>query len=270
VGALFAAEWVKLRHRWMPRIIALIMFAIVALFFWGLGTTSNRTDLIFPRGLLAALLSSAFVATFLWPILSGAWAGNEYSWGTLRMILSRRPNRIQYLAASLGILVVFAIITMVLAMVFSIVEGGVVAVLTGHSVVFTTGLRSNFTLVLLKTFVATIYVVCFYLVLAFAAGTIFQSPAAGIGIGIGFSIAQQVVFGIFYALRGPWRVIADHFPSAYAGSLPQRVALEGTSIFGSAPANSPGIVESVMGLAIYIGILVALTVIVVQRRDVTA
>jgi hypothetical protein len=262
------AEWIKLRHRWMPRILALVLFAIVALLFWAIGTGSNRTDLIFPRGMLAALLGAGFVASFLWPILSGAWSGNEYSWGTLRMILSRHPNRLQYLAASLAILVVFAIITMVVAMVLSIAEGAVVASLTGHSAVFTSGLRSSFTLVLLKTFVATIYVACFYLVLAFAAGTIFQSPAAGIGIGIGFTIAQQVVFGIFFALRGPWRVVADHFPSSYAGALPQRIAAESISAFGR--TTGPGVVESIVGLAIYIGILITLTVVVVQRRDVTA
>ncbi len=270
MGALIGAEWVKLKHRWMPRIIALILFAIVALLFWAIGTGANRTDLIFPRGMLAALLAAGFVASFLWPILSGAWAGNEYSWGTLRMVLSRRPNRIQYLAASLGILVVFVIITMVVTMALSLIEGAVVAGLTGHSAVFTAGLGSSFTLVLLKTFVATIYVACFYLVLAFAAGTIFQSPAAGIGIGIGFSIAQEVVFGIFTALRGPWKVIADHFPSSYAGSLPQRIATESIKAFGGQNAGTPSVPESIIGLAIYIGILVALTVIVVQRRDVTA
>src|ERR1019366_7612824 len=115
---------------------------------------------------------------------------------------SRKPSRMQYLAASLGILILFAVITLLVAMALSVIEGGVVALLRGQSVVFTSGLGSNFALVLLKTFLATIYVVSFYLVLAYAAGTVFQSPAAGIGIGIGFYIAQQVVFGIFTGLRG--------------------------------------------------------------------
>ena len=145
-----------------------------------------------------------------------------------------------------------------------------VAALTGNPVIMTSGIGGDFALILLKTFVATIYVVFFYMLLAYAAGTIFQSPAAGIGIGIGFSIGQQVLFGIFTALHGPWKVIADHFPASYAGSLPERLASESGSSFGSSTVGTPGVVESIIGLGIYIVALVVLTMIIVQKRDVSA
>lgn len=268
---LLGAEWVKLRHRWMPRIITLIMLAILALLFFGISTGSNRNDVFFPRGLIVVLAFAGFMSSFLWPVLAGAWAGNEYGWGTIRLALSRRPSRIQFVLASIGILCLCVVLALILALILATIEGGIVALVTGNSLVSTHGLASDFALVFVKALLAVIYVTTFYLVLAFSAGTIFQSGAAGIGIGIGFSIAQGIIGGIFSGLGGTWKVIADHFPSAYTAALPDRIA--GQALTGGVlPASSgtPGVIESILWLALYIGALLAVTLLIVNRRDVTA
>ncbi|HZT95959.1 MAG TPA: ABC transporter permease [Chloroflexota bacterium] len=267
---LLAAEFVKMRFRWMPRIIVLIMLAIIGLIFWGVGTGDQRANLFFPRGLLAGLVFSGFFAPFLWPVLAGAWAGNEYSWGTLRLVLTRRPSRIQYAVSSLIILAVTAIVALVLALILSAILGALIGSLTGHGGIVTGGLPSDFVVILIKTFVAIVYVVCYYLILAFTAATIFQSPAAGIGIGIGVWIAEQVVTGIFTGLGSPWTDISDRFPIRYSSSLVERVvgnALSGRFVHG---APTAGLGEAIIGLAIYMAIFLALTLFVLRERDVTA
>ncbi len=268
---MLQAEAVKMRHRWMPRILILIMLAVIALLFWGIGTGSNRNDLLFPRSLVASLVFGAFVAPFLWPVLAGAWSGNEYGWGTVRLILTRRPNRVEYVLSSVVVLILTATLALLLALVVGLIGGGIVALVTGHSFAFTVGLSANFWLTVVKTFVVILYVITYYLILAFAAGTIFQSPAAGIGIGIGSWIAQQVISGIFDALGNPWKSIADHFPVTYTSSALERVvsgSLGGRFIRPT--AGSPGEVQSIIALAIYMAILAALTLYFITTRDVTS
>lgn len=268
---LLAAEWLKLSKRWMPRVLALIMLTLIALIFWGIGTSDQRINDVLPRGWLVALFLASSIAPFLWPILGGSWAGNEYGWGTVRMILSRRPDRIQWAMAAITALIISVLFALVAAILTGTLAGIVVALLTNHSVFDTTGLQSGYALILIKMFFATWYVVSFYVILAYAAGTIFRSGAVGIGTGIGATVAQLVVFGIFQGLGGVWKTIGEHFPYAYGNALINWVASEGTtSAFTNGLANTPGIGECVIGIAIYIAILLAVTLVLVRNRDVTA
>lgn len=268
--SLLGAEFVKLRHRWMPRILVLIMLGIIALFFWGIGTTSVRHDLLWPRGLLAALTFAGFFAPFLWPVLAGAWTGNEYSWGTIRMVLSRKPNRIEQSIAGLVAVMICVVVALILAVVLGIVAGFVVGALTGHPT-STAGLGSDFPLVFVKGFLAEMYSISFYVVVAYAAGTIFQSAAVGIGVGIGEWIAQEIVRGIFSALGNTWLHVAQHLPNAYTAALPERIMSKDLGgRFANVGIGQPGIVESIIGLAIYLAVLIALTLLFVSRADVTS
>lgn len=268
---LLAAEWLKLQKRWMPRVLVLIMVALIALIFWGIGTSNSRINDVMPRGWLVALFLASGIAPFLWPILGGSWAGNEYGWGTIRMILSRRPDRIQWALAAIIALLISIVFALIAALIVGTLAGIAVALLTNHPIFVTSGLQSNYLLVVVKMFVATWYVLAFYVILAYAAGTIFRSGAVGIGTGIGAIVAQVVVFGIFQGLGGTWKNVAEHFPNAYANSLINRVVSEGTtSDFGSSFANTPGIEQCVVGLAIYIAVLLGITLFLVHTRDVTS
>src|SRR5579872_881343 len=103
MSRVLAAEWLKVRKRWMPRVLVLIMMVIIGLIFWAISTnSSDRANVFLPRAWLTSLFLGAGVAAFLWPILAGSWAGNEYSWGTIRMVLSRRPSRAQFALAGIA------------------------------------------------------------------------------------------------------------------------------------------------------------------------
>lgn len=272
MSLLLAAEWLKVRKRWMPRVLILIMMALLALIFWGIGTSSTqRSDLFIPRGWLVALVLSASVASFLWPILAGSWAGNEYSWGTIRTVLSHRPNRPQFVLAGISAVAIVVGISLVAAILLGTVAGTIIAVLTGNSIVDTTGLDAGFVAVLVKTFFACWYALTFYTVLAYAAGTVFRSGAVGIGVGIGIIVAEIVVRGILVALGGTWRTISDHFPTVYANALTVRVSNEGLrDKINTVSTSQPGVGASVVALAIYIAVPLIVALVLVQRRDVTS
>src|SRR5947209_19391750 len=104
---LLSAEFLKMRKRLMPRVLLLILLILIALVFFGFGKSNDRSniaDLILPNGWLLGLVFVSFFAPFIAPVLAGSWAGSEYSWGTIRMILSRRPNRTQFLLAGIVVL----------------------------------------------------------------------------------------------------------------------------------------------------------------------
>jgi ABC-2 type transport system permease protein len=272
--AYMSFEWLKLTKRWMPRIILFLMLCLTVLVFWGQGSRlENQGDLFLPRGWLAALIYASFFAPFFWPVLGGSWAGNEYGWGTIRMILTRRPYRIQHALGALSILLIGVALALVAMLLVGSVAGFLVGVLTGNGG-FTSGVLSGeFLGTVLKSFLAAWYVGAFYLILAYTAATVFRSAAVGIGIGIGSTLAEVVLRGIFTELGGTWKDIAQHFPVVYTQDMARLVAapqlIPGTSM-ASVGSDLPGIGESTIVLAIYMAILLAITLVALRTRDVTA
>jgi len=271
MNSLMAMELIKLRHRMMPRILLLLLVAIVALLFWALGTRAARVDVFLPRGLLFALSIAVSAYSFLAPVIGGSWGGGEYGWGTIRLVLSRRPNRIAFSTAQYLILVGAIGVGLLFVVATGAVGGAIVAQVTGNNLTDTTGLDAGFIWTAIKTFLAAWYSSSFYVLLAFTAAVVFRSSGAGIGFGIGLNVAETIVRGIFTALGDPWKVIADHLPDAYVSALPGEVAASDVHgrLTGVGP-NSPNATIALIGTSVYIAILLIILYYTVTNRDVTA
>ena len=272
--AFLAFEWLKFRKRLMPKVILLLLLALTALAFWAQATREfGRDNLFMPRGLLAALTFSAFFAPFFWPVLGGSWAGNEYGWGTLRAVLSRKPQRIAQAVSALAILVVGVGVGLLVILVTGVVAGLVIAGLTGNPLYVSGVLNGDFVGALVKGFFTAWYVSAFYLLLAYAFAVIARSAAVGIGIGIGATLAQVVLRGIFLNLGGVWQTIADHFPWMYTSEMITRVVggqlIPGTNL-ASVGDSTPSAGQSVIAIAVYGAILGAVALVAVRTRDITA
>ncbi len=266
------SDWRKLRHRWMPRVLVLILLAIVALVFLGISSRARfRSDLVMPGGLVVALSLAAAFAAFIWPILAGSWSGSEYGWGTIRMALTKEPNRIAFSLSGLIVVLITVGVGLILVLIVGAIASSLVGAAT-HAVASAPPLGANAASVVIKMFFGAWYASAFYVVLAYAAGVIFRSPAAGIGIGIGFAVAQSAVSGIFGALGDPWKSIALHFPAAYTTALTSRLANELVvkGPLARVSADDASIQVSIIALAIYLAILIAVMVGVVQQRDITS
>lgn len=272
--AYLSFEWLKFSRRWMPRVILIMVLGLLAIFFWGQGTrVEDQPNLILPRGWLTALVFGSFFAPFFWPVLGGSWAGNEYGWGTIRMILTRRPYRVQQVFAALAILLIGLALALVAMLAVSSAAGFLVSLFTNNAAFTSSIMDGTFAAALVKAFLSAWYVGAFYLILAYAAATIFRSAAVGIGIGIGSTLAEVVLRGIFVALGGTWKDIANHFPVMYTNDLTRQIVASqmapGTG-FSTIGPDVPGLTESVLAIAIYIAILLGITVAAVRSRDVTA
>lgn len=270
---LVAADFLKLRKRLMPRILLIILLVLMALVFFGFAKSGDRlsiADVILPNGWLLGLVFVSFFAPFIAPVLAGSWAGSEYSWGTIRMVLSRRPDRTQFLLSGIIVLLVATGIALLAGLLLSTISSWLAALLLGRSAFDSTAFDGNFVGIFVKLFFGVWLVLAFYIVLAFSAGTLFRSGAVGIGVGIGLTLADIILTGIFYGLGGTWRSIADHFPNVYAQSLPAKIAIGSLSNVSSGRSGTPSISESVLALAVYTLVPLALAIVLVRYRDVTA
>jgi ABC-type transport system involved in multi-copper enzyme maturation permease subunit len=270
---LLSAEFLKLRKRLMPRVLLFILLALTALIFFGSAKNGDRQgihDLLLPNGWLLGLLFASLFAPFIAPVLAGSWAGSEYSWGTIRMILSRRPNRSQFLLAGIAVLLSAVGIALLATLVISTVSSWLAAVLLGRSVFDSAAFDGSFLGLMTKLFLSVWLVLAFYIVLAFSAGTLFRSGAVGIGVGVGLTLADLILTGIFYGLGGTWKSIADHFPDVYAHALPSQIANGTLSNVPSRSTGMPSVSESILALAIYTLVPLGIALVLVRYRDVTA
>jgi hypothetical protein len=269
--SLLRADWRKLRHRWMPRILILILLVLVALIFFAVSRRARfQGDLSLPDGFIVALSLAGGFAPFIWPVLAGSWGGGEYGWGTMRVTLTRMPSRIAFSVSGL-LMVLFTLIgTLVLVLGVGAIAGSIVGG-TSSGTVLPGPAGANATEVIIKMFLAVALTSSFYAVLAYTAGVVFRSVPAGVGIGIGFSVAQSVVLAIFTGLGDPWKAIAQHFPDAYAEGLTTRVANELVigGPFSRISSTAAGIPQAIIGLAIYIGVLLAVMLSFVRYRDIS-
>ncbi len=273
--AYMSFEWLKLTRRWMPRVILAAVVAVVVIMFLGTSSKpdSNLANLFFPRALPASLVAAAFAAPFFWPVLGGSWPGNEYGWGSIRLILSRRPHRVEHVLASLAVLLIGIGLALLACLIVGSLAGITVSLFTGHSVFVSGVLTGTFALTLLKTFLVTWYGASFIMILAFAAGTIFRSAPAGIGVGVGATLAQILTIGILEGQTGFWKSLAEHLPLRYVESLTGNVAasafVHGTSLARVSP-GSPSVGQSIVTLGLMMIGLLAVTCVVARSRDITA
>lgn len=267
-------EWFKLSRRWMPRIILVMLLGLTVLAFWGEGTRhAGPGNLLLPRGWLAALTFCSFFGPFFWPVIGGSWAGNEYGWGTIRSILTRRPERMTQALVSLAVLLVGVMMALVAIMVVATAASIIVALATGNGA-WTSGLFGGaFLGTMLKGLVTAWLVSSFYLLLAYSAAIVSRSAAVGIAFGIGSTLAELVLTGIFSSLGGVWNTVAQHFPFIYSREMITRVVgsglIPGTNLASVEP-GTPSAGASLVAIAIYSAVLLAAMLIAVRVRDVTA
>jgi ABC-2 type transport system permease protein len=272
--AYLSFEWLKLSKRWMPRIIALLLMGITVLAFWGQSTRSSaRPEIFLPRGWLVALVLCSFFAPFFWPVLGGSWAGNEYGWGTIRTILTRKPTRINHALAALIVLSVGLALALLAVLVTGTLASIVVSLLTGNSLFVSGVFTASWAGILVKGFLAAWYDSLFYLLLAYMAATVARSAAVGIGVGIGATLAEFIVGGIFRALGGIWNDIALQFPVNYTQGLIQQVVHSGLlpgSGVATVDPGTPSASASIIAVTIYGAVFLAITLVTVRTRDIAS
>src|SRR5579872_2313727 len=152
--SLLRADWRKLSHRWMPRVLTIIMLALIALIFLSVsGRARYRSELVNPDGLVFALSLAAAFAAFIWGILAGNWSGSEYSWGTIRLVLTRKPSRAEFTLSGYVTILLTVAFALVIVVLLGAIGGWIVGAAT-NTTVAPAATSDDPTVVVIKMFLA--------------------------------------------------------------------------------------------------------------------
>lgn len=264
----FLASWTKLRR---PALLwgtygalAVVSALITTLIFVNAGDPAAATQrsggppglaislasLAESSGLVLGLTVSVMLIGIVALCVAAAQIAGEYTQGTLRTLLIRRPQRLQLLAGTWTALVTFMIGAVAVAAVVS----GATAVIAAQAKGVDTsawfsgdGLTSS-----LETLGEGALAVAGYTTLGTALGSILRAPVVAVAVGIGWLVAIEGILGSVIDGANRW----------LPGSLLSVIASGGTTTIALGAA--------VVTTAAYLAMAMGAAGVLFQRRDVTA
>jgi len=233
-----------------------------------------------PAGVtLADLKIQLYPANFIrytlqqWSSLGGVFAlivgvllqGSEYGWGTVKTLYTQYDGRLTMLFGKLGAL--FSIVVLMVVSLFAVdaVSSAGAALLDGKSLDFPAAG------VILEGVGAMILIFGFWAGFGFILATAFRQSAMAIGLGLAYAlVVEGLIFGLG-SLLGDWvKKIQEWFPIANTGYLAD--AFGRTNIRGLTANITPyaDATHAITVLLIYVVAFVAISALLVRRRDVTS
>jgi ABC-type transport system involved in multi-copper enzyme maturation permease subunit len=272
--ATIKAEWRKNRFR--PAFLvtsgllaALTVFAYGANWYLALHPNVGQRDggvnilTLFPDQFVNNVMGAGFPIGAAMAIVLGAiYAGSEYSWGTLKTLLTQRSGRV---TTWIGRVVVFEIWMAILTLVLFAVGAAssvVVASFQGHAIAWPA-------LVDLAKGAAAIWLIFSVNgALGMGLGTLFKNSAAALGVGLVYLFALQVIFVRFVDSinNGAYKWIGDLFDGQNTNALLHTFT---SAAFGPHTALSIAPERAVTVLAVYLAAFLVIAAGLLRQRDVT-
>lgn len=205
-------------------------------------------------------------------ILAGMLVGGEYSLGTVRLMFTRGPTRLQFLLAKIAVLAIYVVPTILFLMLVGTLIGLAMGPLTGISAnysFFTAAWSGHFALWLL---LGMLYWFSFMLMALFF-GTVGRSTVAGVVGPLIWLGVEPILTNILTALGGTFngglsdviKAIPDYF---LGNNLLSLMNEQGHAISLAAPASyTTG--HSLLVVAGYLIVFVGVACVMTVRRDVT-
>jgi ABC-2 type transport system permease protein len=214
------------------------------------GTGVSLAALTESSGLLSGLSASVFLIGIVALCVAAAQMAGEYTQGTLRTLLIRRPQRLQLLSGTWAALVTFMIGAIAAAAFGAAATALIAAQARGidTSAWFSgDGLTSS-----LVTLGQASLAIVGYTTLGAALGSILRAPIVAVAVGIGWLVAFEGILG----------AVVDGADRWLPGSLLTAIATGGTPKIALAAA--------VVTVAAYLVVAMGAAGALFQRRDVTA
>ncbi len=275
----FLAEVLKLRKRpivwvlgglWLV-ILVFFLYLLPALFFTiTLADTpaevASETSLQEQLPVLAPENLVTYLLRFLFPglgmtvalILGALVAGSEYSWGTIKTILSQRPGRLNVLSGKLLALLILLVIFVLIAFLGGSVSSLAVALFSGES------LARPPVLVLLGGLGVGALILVVWAAFGFALATLFRNTALAVGLGLIYSFAVEPALSNLSTMNESLQSLVRFFPGTNTSALSFAFEDPGLREGLLSPA------QSTLVILIYTVVFVLIAALVFWRRDVTA
>jgi ABC-type transport system involved in multi-copper enzyme maturation permease subunit len=272
--ATIKGEWRKNRFRPAFLVSSGLIGAITVMsygFNWYLATHpgTGRDGVIvslltlYPDQFVNSVMGAGFpVGAAIAIVLGALISGSEYSWGTMKTMLTQRPGRV---TTWFGRLIVFAawmgILTAILFFVGA-ASSVVVASFQGHAIAWPAAAD------ILKGVGAIWLVFAVNGAIGLALGVLIRHSAAALGVGLTYVLAVEIIAVRFIDTinSGAYKWIGNLFVGQNATALLQSFT---SPAFGRTVAPSIGAEQAVLVLAAYFVGLLVVSAGLLRMRDVT-
>lgn len=193
-------------------------------------------------------------------VLGALASGSGFGWGTWKTAFTQGRSRTAVVAGSLTAVGVFVVLVMALSTLLCLGCASLVAAVEGQPLTMPAADE------LATSFGGGLLVLGMWALIGYAVGVLAKGPALAVGLGLVWSLVVENLLrgvgGLLSAVEAATHVL----PGTAGGSL------VGALVDG--PADTPGVLDVIPAgqalatVAAYVVALVALTVVVVRRRDV--
>jgi ABC-2 type transport system permease protein len=274
VSGTLRAELLIMRKRASTWILLGIWTALALVFAYAVpyvtylnGSSPESLADVLPGNLVAALMGGfPFFGGVLALMLGVLTLGSEYGWGTLKTLFTQRPSRLQVFAAKLLALAVALAVFVVVVYVLGAIASSTIAVVEGADASWP------------STWLLTRGLAAGWLILAVWAGlgvllaVLFRGTALAVGVGILYAF---VIEGLLSALATQVSLLDDLVElfvraSGYSLVVPLGVSSDDLGDRGPGSFSGPFVdpVQAVLVLASYLALFVAVSALLLRRRDV--
>lgn len=225
-----------------------------------------------PISLYVAVQVIQIVGLVLLVIITGTIVGGEYSVGTVRLMSTRGPTRVQYLLSKVGALLVCIVVGFIFIVLIGLVTGALLNLLSG--IATNTDFLNNgmFGHMLLYALLA-MFGLFVYAMLALFLGTAGRATAAGVAGALVWWVLENVLSGVLslvaFLVKGPFgdflKVVPDYFIGNNIGALLQNQS----QYFMSTGPNALSNVHAWLVLLVYLALFIGLSIFISIRRDIT-
>lgn len=241
---------------------------------------ANARELGFPSSFMtiASVLSEPILA-LLGLILVGAISGTEYGMGTIRLLFTRGPTRLQCMLAKILASLVYIVVIMLLLIVAYMLVGMLAYPLAGEPYSYTFGLlhAANFGKTLGNTLLLVLITVAgwfFYGLLALFFGTLGRSTAAALGATIAWFILEMLlgyILGFLPGLfsSGPMHDLVTALPAYLPSNNFAALVQNRLHGLGSQSPASISDAHALIVIGVYMVVLIGTSCWLAARRDVT-
>ena len=285
-ASIIAAELLKVRKRWLPYILVLLLIVGAAVMVWLGGYVAWRTEaevepenlrlalhtFVLPWSLVSLLDTGQFWGSFVVAVLTASMVATEFGWGTARQALVRGQTRVQYLTAKLLGIIVLSAAGLLLALAAGIVFSLMATAIAGEPITLDVpGGPSAPELVLMVLRAG--YAVIPYGLLAFCLTVVGRSTAVGVAGTLLYLIGEAILLGILHGLGGVAPTI-ESFVLGHNTSAVLSANVIGSENFNSLafrnnplPGELPDPAVGALVIALYCALFLAIAYGVFQRRD---
>ena len=266
--ATIKAEWRKNRFRPAFLVGSGLIAGIVVLVYsgnWYLATHPAASERavslasLFPDQLVNSIMGASFPLGAAMAVVLGALvAGSEYSWGTLKTLLTQRPGRLTNWAGRVAVFMGWMGVLSIVLFATGAAYSALIAAFEGHAIAWPAFAD------IAKGFGAMWLIFAVNGAIGLALGVLIRQSAAALGVGVVYILSVELIAVRFIdsVNNGAYKGIGDLFVDQNASALIAHLSASATS-------TSIGVEQALVVMAAWLTGLLVLAAALVRQRDVT-